>query len=92
MRKINLIHRAKRKQTQKKINGLNNMVWVITKLQNDREYFVAKVDEDGTAVYWKDNIKKAMTFHTEKGCEHFQNTFLSGRTDIEVKMLRDYMI
>lgn len=67
------------------------MVWVISKIQNNKEYFVAKVDDDGTTVYWKDNIKKAMTFHTEKGCEHFQKTFLSGRTDINVKTLSNYI-
>lgn len=86
MPQINLLKRAKRKARKQYNMGT---VWVISKVQNDKEYFVSKVDENGTTVYWKNNIKKAMRFHTEKGCEHFQKTFLEGRTDIDVKTMRD---
>ena len=83
MPKVNLLNRIKKQQLQKR----KNSVWIIVTEQNDREYYILKVDKDGIAAFWTDNRLKAMRFHTEKGCQHFIKAFLGDRSDIHLEWM-----
>lgn len=86
MPKVNLLNRIIRQQNQKR-EAAKNSVWIIAKEQNNREYFVLKADKEGFTVVWIDNQDKAMKFHTEKGCQHFAQTFLHNRSGVHLKWI-----
>ncbi len=86
MARINLLNKIIRQQNQKR-EAAKNSVWIIATEQNNREYFVLKADKNGFTVVWIDNKDKAMMFHTEKGCQHFANTFLRNRSGIHLKWM-----
>ena len=86
MAKINLLNRIIKQQNQKREAG-KNAVWVITRKQNNKEYYVLTADKEGFAVVWTDNKNKAMKFHTEKGCQHFVQTFMKGREGIQLQWM-----
>ena len=88
MPKINLLNKI-RKQQIKKREASRNTVWIIAKKVYNREYYVVKADQEGFTVVWTNNTNKAMKFHTEKGCQHFVQTFLKNRSDIHLKWLEN---
>lgn len=87
MAKINLLNKIIKQQNKKRL--AKNSVWVIACEQNDKEYFVISADKEGFAVVWTDNKNKAMRFHTEKGCQHFVQTFMKGRIGIRLQWIED---
>jgi len=87
MAKINLLNRIIKQQNKKRLT--KNSVWVIAREQNAKKYYVLSADKEGFAVVWTDNQDKAMRFHTEKGCQHFVQTFMKGRTGIHLLWIED---
>lgn len=88
MPKVNLLNKMQKRQIQKRKTAKNS-VWIIVTHQNDREYYVQKADKEGFAVVWINNKDKAMKFHTEKGCQHFVQTFMSNRHDIHLEWMEE---
>ena len=88
MHKINLLHKIRNKQIQKK-KATRNSVWIIVKEHNDTEYYVQKADKKGIAVFWTNNLDNAMKFHTETGCQHFVHSYMQKRNDIHLKWIEE---
>ena len=86
MPRINLLSRKQKQQIQKR-KATRNSVWLIVKEHNNKEYYVQKADSKGVAVVWTPNRERALTFHTETGCQQFVHAYMKTRNDIHLKWI-----
>jgi len=80
--RINLLNR-KKQQLQRK-TASEGIVYLIKTHQNNKSYYVHKVDRNTNAIVWTSVRHNAMVFHTETGTQHFVHTYLKNRKDIEL--------
>lgn len=83
----NLIRQVK--SPRKKINlarkkraTIEQSVWLISKRNNGKIYFLVDYDRDNKTALWSQHRRDALEFKTEAGVTQYISTYLNNRKDI----------